>query len=430
VDQDVRIEEAITHGITTLADNEDISRLTVTRSNRLVEAQIRLSTREQKVLAACIALINPTGLYPDGIQVELTDDQIEALTGIEKRHIYRFIDDAAYNFHSIPIVTPGAEEGTVDYINIAHRSKYNPKDRKFRMHFHKDMEAELLQLSQYTSIHLKQIVAMKSKYSIRMFELIDRKYNPKKGGLQFFRMDLDELYFPLGIKNAQGEILVKTYTEKFKEFNRQVLKPAIDEINTDKTHYQVEMETFRTGRKVGGVIFGVRKKAVRLPGLSSGSVLEMLTKLGIKESVAQKWIKDYSEDDILANLDYLKQRDEMGTDIRNPMAYLNTLLKYNIASLPDIANPYSDQYKSQRLVRVFIQSTVMPIWWKLPEVYRDAVAGVGTFVDDPVAGNTLQGFVAAAKEGGVEEASMFYEPEMVLQDWLADYQKNEAFYAS
>lgn len=396
---------------------------TVTKSNKLIGAQIRLNSREQKVLAACISLINPQGEYPNGLTVELDDEHIQTLTGIEKRHIYRFIDKAARSFHSIPIETPGKREGTVDIINIAHRSQYDPETRKFKITFHEDMHDELLKLSQYTSVELQYLVILSSKYSIRLYEMLSKQYNQKKGGIQYFKTTLDALYFPLGLKDLNGKPLTASYIKDYTSFKRRVLDPACKEISSN-TNLVVSFEPYRVGRSIAGITFVIRpkskiiEKSFILPDHYDKLIIEDALKfLNIKQAIHDKWIKLFDEQVIKSNIFYCARKVVEGADIKNPTAYTQLLLKQNIANLPDIANPFSDKYKHNKDGKEFVKRVVLPIWWMLPAELRFELSKVSGFSVHPKTASFYKGFITSAKNDSYDEAEVLFDSDSALDEW-------------
>lgn len=418
----------------TLQDDSNIAGFLVNKSNKLVEGQTKLTARQQKVLAASIALINPKASYPNGITVELTDDQIEALTGIEKRVIFRFIDDAARAYHSIPIETPGKKKGTVDYINIALRSKYDPQERVFKITFHPEMESELLQLAEYTKYELRYLVDMDSKYSIRLYELLTKIYNKQKGGSQYWRVRLNSLYFPLGLTDINGKPLTKSYINTFAAFRRRVLEPACEEI-TSKTDLSVTYSSYRAGRTIGGVIFSIERKDRSLKdvpkiGGEEPNPQDAMREMGIADNVADTLAARYSKDVIESNVAYLKERLRLGRKVDNVTSYLNYLLKHNIAGLPDVANPYSAKYANNKAGCEFVKRLVLPIWWKLDEGLRETLETKGaTFATHLVTSEDYETFVAVVKNQGVEEAELLFDTDELKDKWEADYKDKSSRHA-
>jgi len=398
----------------------------VTKSNKLISAQTLLTSREQKLLAACISLINPRDYYPNGITVELQDEHIEILTGIKKRHIYRFIEGAAEAFNSIPIEIPARKEGNVNIINIAHRSCYDPETRKFSIQFHDDMKEELVQLSHYTSVELKNLVRLSSKYSIRLYEILSRQYFQNKKGKQALKVTLESLYFPLGLKDYKGKALAPSYIKDFTAFRLRALDPACKDIS-DNTNLLISYNTYRVGRYVHGVIFSIRVKGMSLESVDNFDLPIIYTLLDIEEtasylkinkSVIDKWLISYSEDDVKANLYLCAKKVIEGQEIKNIVAYSAYLLKNNIAKLPEIANPYSDRYKYNNDSFEFVKRVVVPIWWKLPENLRSELELVSSFSIHPTTSGYYKGFVDTAHSSSYDDAQVLFDSDGAFVEWL------------
>jgi plasmid replication initiation protein len=401
--------------------------LTVSKSNRLIEAQNRLSAREQKVLAACLALVNPLGEYPNGITVELTDQQLESITGIKKRFLYRFIDTAAKHYHSIPVETPGKKQGTVDYINIAHRSIYDPEERKLTITFHTEMEEHLIELARYTQYELQYLVKLTTKYAMRFYELLCRAYNRKKRGVQFWRVALTDLYFPLGITDINGKPEVKSYVQDYLLFRRRVLEPSIEQINS-RTDLQVKATPYKRGKLIVGLTFRICKKAgqsVVNQERDRGDVQQQLVTLGVTHDVIERWLTRYDEKRILSNLKEYYNRVELGQAVTNPAAYLNFLVKNNVAALPDIANPYAEQYSNQPVLREFVRRIVVPIWWKLDQPLRDSLSITGKFTSHIVTSDTVRTFEIIASEHSIIETEALMDRDLIQLDWNRRYAESQ-----
>lgn len=416
---DRKASSAVYSGPITLPVVTDHSNFQISKSNKLIEGQTNLSTRQLKVLGACISLIDPRASYPNGITVELSDDQIESLTGIPKRTIPRFIDEAAKAFHSIPIETPGKKQGTTDYINIAHRSRYDPDERVFRMTFHSEMEDELLNLPEYTRYALRYLIALTSKYSIRLFELISKSYDQKRGGVQYWKAKLNDLYYPLGLVDVHGNPIAESYVKKVGLFRQRVLTPAIEEIN-QKTIFEIEAAPFKRGKFYAGFTFKVsRSQPIEVLGADvSGSDIELrLLSLGVLGKVAKRWVKDYDEDVLTDNLNYMGTLRDGGMDVKNPSAFLNTLLQNNVAQLPPVVNPYNKKYTSTKYVREFIKQVGMKVWWYLNPELQQSIVDLGGFTSHPVSLDDYRLFEATAKDSSIDEASMLFDPQSTADEW-------------
>lgn len=99
----------------------------------------------------------------------------------------------------------------------------------------------------YIKYRLRNIVNLKSQYSIRLYSLLkDRAF-----GKYEWKVDLEELKELLSAKE-------KSY-ETFKVFNRSILQKAAKEIN-DNTDIQFTYEKILQGRRVVGIFFKIREE--------------------------------------------------------------------------------------------------------------------------------------------------------------------------
>lgn len=414
------IEEPVTFA----GDEEVIQMMSVTKSLRLVQGQNRLNYRQQKLLLACISLINPLASYPNGITVELDDDQISLLTKIDKRHIKSFIDRAAKAYHSIPIETPGKKPGTVDYINIAHRSVYDPELRKFTIKFHEKIEPELLNLARYTSSSLKILMELPTKYSLRFYELILSWYQSNQTGIKRFKREsMGELFFRLGVLDYKGKHIIEggnalltSYTlERPSLFIREILNPAIKVIN-ELTEFRVEATYHKTRRTITAATFAITKvreqkacisedvinamERLNVNDLSNVDASSLLLAVGIDTKTASRLISEFDTYRIIRNLKFATKQIEDGTTIRNINAYLTHCINYDIAALPEVANPYSDRYaRGDKSLKDFVYNIVCRIWWKLDPELREHLEGGLNYV--PIMANIIDSY---RNSGATDEA--------------------------
>ena len=106
--------------------------------------------------------------------------------------------------------------------------------------FHRDMLPYLINLQEcYTQYSLLNVIAMRSTYSIRLYELM-RSY-----------MNMDSVII-MSIDDLRERIGCEKYP-RFSNFKQRVLDPAIDEINDDtdiKVEYQLEKVNSRSYNRI------------------------------------------------------------------------------------------------------------------------------------------------------------------------------------
>lgn len=153
-----------------------------------------------------------------------------------------------------------------------------------------------------------------------------------------------------------SKITGKPLTESFqvKVFNRDVLQPAIAEVNA-VTDVHVELITHRRGRRIEEMQFKVQhvdeyREAITNDG--QAELTKQLLAIGIKVRDVSALIRRYSADRIQRNLTYTLARNTvMGTEMKNAAAYLKSAIKSDYsgaAAQPEVGNE-SPKEKLQRL---------------------------------------------------------------------------------
>lgn len=149
-----------------------------------------------------------------------------------------------------------------------------------------DLAPYLFDLGQrFTQYQLYNILAMKSAFSVRLYELL-KSYEYKK--VQIF--DLDELKRLLMVDE------VKSYNN-FKDFRRKVLEKAQEEIN-ELTDLNIEYEPITKGRKVVKVTFYINAKSAisrLLTGAAVNDRLDRCKELSPEEQDEYEKLVDGSE---------------------------------------------------------------------------------------------------------------------------------------
>lgn len=373
---------------TGLETNTDL--ISVTKSNRLIEGQNLLNSRQQRLLWACIGLIDPTGNYPNGITVQMDIHLISILTQTKVHHVRSFIEEAATAFHKVIVNTPGKQPDTFDIINIAHRSIYDPKNQTFTITFHQDMEAELINLARYTRISLNRLVSLRGKYAGRIYELISMWYNKTSHNTtQHRRVAIANLMFPLGLVDIRGEPITASYTlERVGVIKREIIEPSIREINK-KTEFFVKANYHKVGKSISAITFTITiqnvsfkeedSKLIPIDDYELGNIdiIDLLGSLKLNSITIDTVTKTYDPQYIARNIRFIKERISSGSKIENITAYLNHCLQYNLAEIPEVANPYSPIYKSDKTMQDFVAFAFTRSWFKMSQQLQDNIKEFG-----------------------------------------------------
>lgn len=222
---------------------------TVVKSNDLIQkSRFSLSLLQQRILLYLISQITPVDddfkLYEFSI-AEFCKVCGISYNGRSYNEIKAIIKEIADKSVWITL----ADEKTETLVRWIEKPYINADDGYVRIKLDADMKPYLLQLREnFTQFELIYTLKMKSKYSIRLYELIKSiHYNELKEYSRTYKVE--ELKV----------LLDGTAYDTFKDFHQRVLKPAVEEINkyTDKT---IAYEQIKNGRKTIAIQFTIGSK--------------------------------------------------------------------------------------------------------------------------------------------------------------------------
>lgn len=224
----------------------------VTQSNHLVEASYRLELIEKRVVLCLLSKIDPRKPLPK--KLHLDANEYAAFTGTNEKTAYRDLKAGALGLVGQVIRTSdiekkkGRHQAWMDYV------EYYDREGRIEANFSESIKPYITMLAaRFTTMPIDEVARFKSFYAIRIFELLVQY--EKFAKRQF---EIDELREIL-------QIGAKQY-EKFADFRKRVIEPAIEEIN-EKSIYLVEWDKVTQGRKVTGVTFDFREKQQLALGL-------------------------------------------------------------------------------------------------------------------------------------------------------------------
>lgn len=222
-------------------DNERAQQ--IAKSNYLIQkSKYELSARTQKVLLYCISKIKPED--PDYTMYHIAYRDICAVCGItQSSQNYQDLDEIIKPLYddSFKIIQDGKAmvfhwiEG-VEY-GLNHTSfsyRFDPRLSKYLFHLQEN----------YTKFELECSLAMKSKYSIRMYELL--KSYAFLGKCE------------LTVRELKEYLNAPNYS-KFADFRIQIIERALDEIN-EYSDIDVVFQPIRQGRTIHILKFNIRIK--------------------------------------------------------------------------------------------------------------------------------------------------------------------------
>lgn len=225
----------------TLSDNRQ---QLVVKSNDLIQrTRYDLSLQEQKIVLYVISKIKPTD--EELQEYSFTMRELCEMCGIEA---------IGQNFENMWQSIVALNEKTIEFEDNRYRG--NPRwiempimdklTREIRIRFHPLLRPYLIALHEnFTQYELSSILIMRSRYSVRMYELL-KSY----AYLSEITFSLEEL----------KEKLQTTGYSDYKNFRVRVLEKAIEEIN-EHTDIRVEFKPIRTSRVITHLRFIIERKS-------------------------------------------------------------------------------------------------------------------------------------------------------------------------
>jgi plasmid replication initiation protein len=115
--------------------------------------------------------------------------------------------------------------------------------------FPPDLLAVISQSRAWATIKSHIMYALRSKYSIRLYEMVERRVGLNK---QFEEIGIDAFRSYLGV--PEGKL------ERFADFNKHALKPALEEVN-HLTDFWVTVSAVKRGRTVEDLLLRWDRKS-------------------------------------------------------------------------------------------------------------------------------------------------------------------------
>ena len=222
----------------------------VVKSNEIIQkGRYNLSTTQQKIILYAISKLkkndDPNKLY------EISIDELCRICGfdIDSGGVYYKKLKADMQKLTTPVWVqfPDQSEWTVAWFsNVG----IVPLSGTVYVQFHEKVRDHLFALQEkYTQYHLSEVLVYKNKYAIRLFEIL-RSF--------FTQEDLDNGIVKdpiiISVKHLREQFCLSAYPA-FGEFERNVLKKAVAEINEYAEQMKIRYEKIKSGTRIDKIKF-------------------------------------------------------------------------------------------------------------------------------------------------------------------------------
>jgi plasmid replication initiation protein len=219
--------------------NGGLGHLTVSKSNKLVQALYSLTLTEQRLLLCCIGQVNPmrtAGTQRNIFRVSVRDFKAtfpDAFSGA----IYDHVKEAAHRLYERSIKIK--EGRRITLVRWVQSVTYHDGEGWFELHFSEKIAPYLTILGKkFTRFKIEQVSGLRSTYSLRIFEQL----------MQF----QDTGWWEVDLADFK-ELLDLPY-DRFADIKRRVIDSASIEIS-NKSNIIVTWKAIKQGRAVARLRF-------------------------------------------------------------------------------------------------------------------------------------------------------------------------------
>ena len=250
----------------------------VAQSNDLIEARHNnpLTVREQKIILAMVSEIQPDD--KDFKEYRISLKNFNEMLGLKGKTKYSEIKEIVKNLMGKTIEIPRKNKGWL-LVNWVSSAEYIDGEGVIELTFSPKLKPYLLQLKEYTSYRLSNILSLNSTYSIRLYELMK-----KWEFLGQWEYPVEDLRGKLGVEEGKYP--------KYSNFKARVLLRAVEEVN-EKTEFYITFEEIKKGRSVDKIKFTIK------------NATEKTVKLTEPEKKPEQQKKEFENEDVRTRLNDL-----------------------------------------------------------------------------------------------------------------------------
>jgi len=271
----------------------------VIKSNYLVEASYRLSLQEQRLILLMASKIKPEDKNFHTYQIAIKD--FNRIVGIDSKSYYQRTKELTKKLleRSLQIT----KDNSILQITWLSSAEYFEGEGYVELSFDPKLKPYLLQLKEFfTRYQLRNVIRLKSSYSIKLYELLKQYEHVGKR-----KFSLEELRYKLGLHPDEYPL--------YANFKQKILTRAQSELNTNSDISFTTIEK-KHGRRVVGITFLISKKGGEPSPENNPMVRKGKEELSerlreyfcLTETQASDIIERYDEERIKANLAYVEEK--------------------------------------------------------------------------------------------------------------------------
>lgn len=265
----------------------------ITKSNLIVEGYYNLTLTEQKVLLIIISLINTKEKERTLYRVSISS--IKEILKSKSHNFYKHLEDTIKGLRRKDLDFISSDTGNKVSGGWFSTCEYMTKEGMLEFEFSPKVVKELHNLKKsFTSYILKNVLSLKSKYSVRLYEILKRQEFRKSTIIS-----IEELRKLCGIKE-------KEYI-RYSSFKLRVLEPSRKEIN-ETTDIKISYTEIKEGRRIDRIRFNISNNKKNTLTDTSIDLFEMneigyqLINHKVSQSKVIKLLKDYEDDYIIERI--------------------------------------------------------------------------------------------------------------------------------
>jgi len=312
---------------------------TIYKSNLLMNSLFDLSLQEQRIVLILISMINPRE-DKDFRSYEMPVDMFTKIVGVEGKAYHKELDLITDKLMKRVFRIDDPDGGWLK-INWLSSCRYKKGEGCIELEISAKLHPYLLDLkSHYTSYRLKNILPLRSGYSIRLYELL-KQYET-----------IGERYLGVDEMRQMMEIEETEY-KNYNDFKKKVILKAQKEL-LEKTDLCFDFKEKKKVRKIIGIYFFIKRnvpeedKTIDMVTADDSSVsvkeandaldielYERLLKLKFTKEQAKILLSKYDKERLAANLEYAEFKIKQGV-VENIPAYAQTIIKSNARLQQDL----------------------------------------------------------------------------------------------